>query len=194
MKRLAVFCGSGIGASPIYVQGAIALGKELVQRGITLVYGGSVTGLMGAVADTVLEQGGRAIGVLPDFLKSKELAHPGLSELITVSSMHERKAKMAELADGFVVLPGGAGTMDEFFEIFTWAQLGLHSKPCGLLNIQHYYDPLVALIHHMAREQFLQEKFVSALLVQERPKELLNLFETYVPPAVKTFLTSKQQV
>lgn len=194
MKRLAVFCGSGIGASPVYIQGAIALGNELVQRGITLVYGGSVNGLMGTIADTVLEQGGKAIGVLPDFLKSKELAHPGLTELITVSSMHERKAKMAELADGFVVLPGGAGTMDEFFEIFTWAQLGLHQKPCGLLNIQHYYDPLIALFRHMSQEQFLQEKFVSALLIQEHPKELLNQFQHYIPPAVKTFITHKQQI
>lgn len=190
MKRLAVFCGSGIGASPVYVQGAIALGTELAERGITLVYGGSVNGLMGAIADSVLEQGGNVIGVLPDFLQSKELAHRGLTELITVSSMHERKAKMADLADGFVVLPGGAGTMDEFFEIFTWAQLGLHQKPCGLLNIQHYYDPLLALLRHMSEEQFLQEKFVSALLIHEHPKELLNQFQHYVPPTVKTFTHS----
>ncbi len=194
MKRIAVFCGSSAGASEVYRQGAVALGKELAAREFTLVYGGSSVGLMGAVADTVLEAGGEAIGVLPGFLDNREIAHKNLSELFIVDSMHERKATMAELADGFVVLPGGAGTMDEFFEIFTWAQLGLHRKPCGLLNINHYYDPLIALFNHMADEQFLQEKFRSMVLSDTDPAGLFDQFLTYEPPAVKTFMTTEQQV
>ncbi|WP_410769931.1 TIGR00730 family Rossman fold protein [Fontibacillus sp. BL9] len=194
MERIAVFCGSSAGASDVYRQGAVALGKELAARGLTLVYGGSSIGLMGSVADSVLEHGGQAIGVLPVFLENREIAHKNLSQLVIVDSMHERKAKMAELADGFVVLPGGTGTMDEFFEIFTWAQLGLHSKPCGLLNINHYYDPLIAMFNHMADEQFLQEKYRSMALADTTPKGLLDQFLTYEAPAVKTFMTTEQQV
>ena len=187
MNKIAVYCGSSAGASDVYGEGARALGRELARRGITLVYGGANVGLMGDVANAVLEAGGRVIGVLPDFLKNREIAHPALSELIIVHSMHERKAKMAELADGFIVLPGGAGTLDEFFEIFTWLQLGLHHKPCGLLNINRYYDPLAALLDHMAKERFMQEKYRSAVLIDEDPKELLNRFLTYEPPGVKTY-------
>jgi hypothetical protein len=187
MNKVAVYCGSSAGASDVYGEGAKALGRELARRGITLVYGGANVGLMGDVANAVLEAGGRVIGVLPDFLKNREIAHPALSELIIVHSMHERKAKMAELADGFIVLPGGAGTLDEFFEIFTWLQLGLHHKPCGLLNINRYYDPLAALLDHMAKERFMQEKYRSAVLIDEDPKELLNRFLTYEPPGVKTY-------
>lgn len=187
MNKIAVYCGSSAGASDAYGEGARALGRELARRGITLVYGGANVGLMGDVANAVLEAGGRVIGVLPDFLKNREIAHPALSELIIVHSMHERKAKMAELADGFIVLPGGAGTLDEFFEIFTWLQLGLHHKPCGLLNINRYYDPLAALLDHMAKERFMQEKYRSAVLIDEDPKELLNRFLTYEPPGVKTY-------
>ncbi|REK66239.1 MULTISPECIES: TIGR00730 family Rossman fold protein [Cohnella] len=187
MNKIAVYCGSSAGASDVYGEGARALGRELARRGITLVYGGANVGLMGDVANAVLEAGGRVVGVLPDFLKNREIAHPALSELIIVHSMHERKAKMAELADGFIVLPGGAGTLDEFFEIFTWLQLGLHHKPCGLLNINRYYDPLAALLDHMAKERFMQEKYRSAVLIDEDPKELLNRFLTYEPPGVKTY-------
>lgn len=194
MNRIAVFCGSGAGASEVYAQGAVALGKELAKRGLTLVYGGSSVGLMGIVADTVLKEGGEAIGVLPGFLRDREIAHQSLTELVLVESMHERKSKMAELADGFVVLPGGTGTMDEFFEIFTWAQLGLHNKPCGLLNINRYYDLLIEFFNHMADEQFLQDKFRTMALVDSSPGGLLDQFITYEPPAVKTFMTSKQQV
>ncbi|MDM5293172.1 TIGR00730 family Rossman fold protein [Peribacillus simplex] len=192
MKSLAVFCGSSIGASAIYVEEAKNLGAELAKRNITLVYGGSSVGIMGAVADSVLEAGGNVIGVMPDFLEKKEIAHKSLTELIVVESMHERKAKMAELADGFMALPGGPGTLEEFFEIFTWAQLGLHQKPCGLLNINHYYDPLVALFNHMSDEQFLHEKFRSMALVDVEPNGLLDQFNTYEPPTVKTFITEKQ--
>lgn len=187
MKKIAVFCGSSMGASEAYASGARELGKELARRGLSLVYGGANVGLMGAVANSVLSEGGEAIGILPGFLKNREIAHPLLSELVIVDSMHERKAKMAELADGFIVLPGGAGTMDEFFEIFTWLQLGLHAKPCGLLNVNRYFDPLIALIDHMADENFLQEKYRTAVLVDEDPGELLNRFATYGAPDVKTY-------
>lgn len=138
MKRLAIFCGSSNGASDVYIEGAKKLGKELAKRNITLVYGGASVGVMGAVANAVLEEGGYVIGVMPSFLEKREISHQNLSELIVVDSMHERKAKMADLADGFIALPGGPGTLEEFFEVFTWAQLGLHRKPCGLLNINHY--------------------------------------------------------
>ncbi|WMX54860.1 TIGR00730 family Rossman fold protein [Peribacillus sp. R9-11] len=192
MKTLAVFCGSSKGASNVYLEAAKKLGKELAKRNITLVYGGACVGIMGAVADSVLEAGGKVIGVMPSFLEKREISHKNLTELIVVDSMHERKAKMAELADGFIALPGGPGTLEEFFEIFTWAQLGLHHKPCGLLNINHYYDPLVALFNHMSDEQFLHEKYRSMALVDVEPNGLLDQFNTYEPPTVTSFITEKQ--
>ena len=192
MKCLAVFCGSHIGASGAYLEGAKKLGKELACRNISLVYGGSSVGIMGAVANSVLEENGQVIGVMPDFLDNKERSHKNLSELIIVGSMHERKAKMSELADGFMALPGGPGTLEEFFEIFTWAQLGLHRKPLGILNINHYYDPLVALFNHMADEQFMDEKFRSMTMVDVEPAGLLDQFNQYKPPAVKTYMTKNR--
>ncbi|MED4164446.1 TIGR00730 family Rossman fold protein [Halalkalibacterium halodurans] len=185
--KIAVFCGSSNGASDVYKEGARQLGKELARRGITLVYGGASVGIMGAVADSVLEAGGEVIGVMPRLLEEREISHPHLTKLIVVETMHERKAKMAELADGFLALPGGPGTLEEFFEIFTWAQIGLHQKPCGLLNINHYFDPLVDLFHHMSDEQFLHEKYRSMALVHTDPVVLLEQFSTYEPPAVKTY-------
>lgn len=187
VKSVAVYCGSSNGASNIYIEGAKKLGKELAKRNITLVYGGSSVGLMGAVADSVLEEGGKAIGVMPSFLDKREISHKSLSELIVVETMHERKAKMAELADGFITLPGGAGTMEEFFEVFTWGQIGLHQKPIGILNINRYYDPLIGLLNHMNKEQFLQDKYRSMALVDEEPAGLLNQFGDYVAPSVKTY-------
>jgi len=187
MKRLAVYCGSSFGASEAYKDGAIQLGKELAKRNITLVYGGSSNGLMGAVADTVLHEGGQVIGVIPKVLVDREISHTGLTELYTVDTMHERKAKMAELADGFVVLPGGTGTLEEFFEVFTWGQIGLHQKPCGLLNIEHYYDPLIHLFDHMIEQQFLQAKFRPMLLAEEKPDRLIERFYHYVAPPIKTW-------
>ncbi|MBK0010295.1 TIGR00730 family Rossman fold protein [Bacillus sp. S35] len=192
MKRIAVFCGSSNGASDLYIQGAKDLGKELAKRNISLVYGGASVGVMGAVADAVLEAGGHVIGVMPTFLEEREISHKNLSELIVVESMHERKAKMAELVDGFITLPGGPGTLEEFFEIFTWAQLGLHQKPCGLLNINDYYTPLISLFNHMTEEQFLQEKYRSMALVDTEPHGLLDQFNTYQPPSVKTYITKAQ--
>lgn len=187
MKRLAVFCGSSFGASEAYRQGAIQLGKELAKRNITLVYGGSSNGLMGAVADTVLSVGGQAVGVLPKFLEAREISHKGLTELHTVETMHERKAKMMDLANGFIVLPGGTGTLEEFFEVFTWGQIGLHQKPCGLLNINHYYDPLIHLFEHMIDQKFLQEKFRSMAIIEEQPDVLIDQFINYIPPTIKNF-------
>ena len=191
MKKLAVFCGSSNGASNVYIEEATKLGKELAKRNIALVYGGASVGVMGAVADSVLEEGGTVIGVMPSFLEKREISHKNLSELIIVNSMHDRKAKMADLADGFIALPGGPGTLEEFFEIFTWAQLGLHQKPCGLLNINHYYDPLVALFNHMAEEQFLHEKYRNLALVDNEPKGLLDKFNSYEPPTVKSYINEK---
>jgi uncharacterized protein (TIGR00730 family) len=192
LKRIAVFCGSSNGASDLYIEGAKALGRELAKRNISLVYGGASVGVMGAVADAVLEAGGHVIGVMPTFLEEREISHKNLSELIVVGSMHERKAKMAELVDGFITLPGGPGTLEEFFEIFTWAQLGLHQKPCGLLNINDYYTPLISLFNHMTEEQFLQEKYRSMALVDTEPQGLLDQFNTYQPPSVKTYITKAQ--
>lgn len=192
MKSIAIFCGSSDGASPVYKESAGALGHELAERNMTLVYGGASVGLMGAVADAVLAQGGKVIGVLPRFLQSREIAHKGLTELIVVDSMHERKARMAELADGFIALPGGPGTLEEYFEIFTWGQLGLHEKPCGLLNIQHYYDPLIALFDQMAREKFMQEKYRSMVITDTTPQGILKQFSGYSPPSVKTYLTENR--
>lgn len=192
MKRIAVFCGSSNGATDLYIKEAKKLGEEIARRNISLVYGGASVGVMGAVADSVLKFGGHVIGVMPTFLEEREIAHKNLSELIVVESMHERKAKMAELADGFIALPGGPGTLEEFFEIFTWAQLGLHQKPCGLLNINEYYTPLVSLFNHMTEEQFLQEKYRTMALVDTEPQGLLDQFHTYHPPSVKTYITEAQ--
>lgn len=187
MKSIAVYCGSSIGASPVYQEGARALGYELAERGIALIYGGASVGLMGEVASSVLEKGGRAIGVLPSFLQDREIAHTTLSELIIVDSMHERKAKMAELADGFIALPGGPGTMEEYFEILTWGQLALHHKPCGLLNIHHYYDSLIALFDHMAQERFMHDNYRSMVITDTTPSGILDQFASYTPPTVKTY-------
>lgn len=192
MRQIAVFCGSSNGASEIYKEGAIQLGKELAKRRITLVYGGSSLGIMGIVADTVLEAGGQVIGVIPKMLEEKEISHTNLTELIVVHSMHERKAKMVELADGFIALPGGMGTLEEFFEVLTWAQLGLHQKPCGILNINHYYDLLIAFLDHINDQQFLQDKFRSMVLLDSNPDQLIEKFKTYDPPTVKTYIKEKQ--
>lgn len=193
MKRLAVFCGSSNGASQAYKDGAVQLGKELAKQDITLVYGGSSIGIMGTVANAVLESGGKVIGVIPKMLVEKEISHPNLTELMIVDSMHERKAKMVELADGFIALPGGMGTLEEFFEVLTWTQLGLHEKPCGILNIEHYYDLLIAFISHMNKQQFLQDQFSSMIVVESTPESLIERFKTYKAPNVKTYIKDEEQ-
>lgn len=192
MKKLAVFCGSKDGATPIFRQAAATLGTALARHDLGLVYGGSRVGTMGAVADAVLAANGQAIGVLPHFLQEKEIAHPNLTELHLVESMHDRKAKMAELADGFIILPGGPGTMEEFFEVFTWAQLGLHEKPCGILNIDGYYDSLVTLFQQMETQGFLIPEHAAMLLVESDSERLLERFRTYTAPRVKTYMNKKQ--
>ena len=174
MKSIAVFCGSRNGASKAYTLGAITLGKELAKRNITLVYGGSSIGLMGTIADTVLQEGGKVIGVMPRMLADRELAHKHLTELHIVETMHERKAKMAELSEAFVAMPGGAGTLEEFFEVFTWAQIGIHQKPLGLYNVNQYYEPLRSLLYHMADEQFMSEEHKSLAVIENDASKLLD--------------------
>lgn len=192
MKQLAVFCGSKDGVTPIFREAATELGTLLARQQLNLVYGGSRVGTMGAVADAVLAAGGQAIGVLPHFLQEKEIAHPNLTTLHLVDSMHDRKAKMAELADGFIILPGGPGTMEEFFEVFTWAQLGLHEKPCGILNVDGYYDPLVALFQQMETKGFLIPEHAGMLLVESDPVRLMERLQSYVAPRVKTYMNPEQ--
>ncbi len=183
--KLAVYCGSRTGADPRYARAAQALGAALGTQGIDLVFGGGHVGLMGVVADSVLAQGGRVYGVIPEHLRDRELAHPSLTELFVVRDMHERKAKMAELADGFVALPGGIGTLEELFEAWTWGQLGFHHKPCGLINVDGFYDPLLALARTMEAAGFLQQEYVDMLVVSESAEDLIDRFRHYQPPHEK---------
>jgi len=188
IRRLAVFCGSNPGARPEYVEGARALGRLLSQRGICVVYGGSSVGLMSAVAEAVLDELGDIIGVIPRMLVEREVAHKALTDLRIVESMHERKALIAELSDGFVAMPGGIGTLEEFFEIWTWAQLGVHNKPCGLLNIAGYFDPLLAFLDRAVEEKFVRNVHRSMVIVETDPVALLEKFEAYQPPNVVKWL------
>lgn len=174
MNHITVFCGSRHGASARYREGAVQLGRELARRNLTLVYGGAHAGLMGALADAALEEGGNVIGIIPTFLRDREIAHGSLTKLVIVDTMHERKRQMAELADAFIVLPGGLGTMEEFFEVFTWQYIGLHRKPCGILNIDGYYDPLLALLDHMTEQTFIPPQARRALLVDDDAARLLD--------------------
>lgn len=186
MKRVCVYCGSSNGARQSYIEAARALGTSLVRRGFGLVYGGSNVGLMGALADTVLAQGGEVIGIIPEPLVTKEVAHRGLSDLRVVGSMHERKALMAELADAFIALPGGFGTLEEFCEIVTWVQLGLHRKPCGLLNVEGYYDGLLSFFNHAVAEGFVKPEYRSVVLTDSGADDLLEKISRYeVPPLHK---------
>jgi len=192
MRRLCVYCGSSPGRNPAYGGAGRILGKALVERGIGLVYGGAAVGVMGQVADAVLEAGGEAIGVIPKALAIKEVAHPALTEQHVVSSMHERKAMMAELSDGFVALPGGWGTFEEIFEILTWAQLGFHAKPCGLLNVAGYYDHLHAFLDHAVEEQFVRPQYRPMVIVESDPETLLDRYAAYDPPKVRKWITSEE--
>src|SRR3954447_25522665 len=182
MKRICVFCGSNSGVRPVYAEAAKRMGAVMVQRGIGLVYGGGRVGLMGTIADTVMAEGGEVIGVIPEALAAKEVAHQGLTELHIVGSMHERKALMAELSDGFIAMPGGVGTFEEFCEVLTWAQLGIHLKPCGLLNVENYYEPLLALFNHAVAEGFIRPEHRSLVLESDKPEQLIELLESYQPP------------
>lgn len=181
MRRICVFSGSNPGIRPEYQQAARTLAQAIVTRGLGLVYGGASVGLMGVMADTVLAGGGEIIGVIPRGLFRQEIAHKGLTQLHEVASMHERKALMADLADGFIALPGGFGTFDELFEIITWAQLGLHSKPIGLLNVADYFAPLLALVVHASTEGFIPAAHQTLLMLEENPVNLLDRFAAYTP-------------
>jgi uncharacterized protein (TIGR00730 family) len=188
MRRLCIFCGSSKGGRQVYAEAARALGAALTRRRIGLVFGGGRVGLMGVVADTVLAAGGDVIGVIPEALVARELAHNGVGDLRVVGSMHERKALMAELADAFVALPGGYGTFEEFCEVITWAQLGLHRKPCGLLNVDGFYDPLLAFFDHAVAERFIRPAHRS-LVVQERdPERLLDRLVSFQAPPVEKWI------
>ncbi|MGH7796546.1 MAG: TIGR00730 family Rossman fold protein [Candidatus Binatia bacterium] len=176
-RKICVFTGSRRGSWPLYAEAATALGCEIVRRGYGLVYGGGNVGLMTVIADTVLESGGHVTGVIPNALVSKEAAHRGLSDLRRVGSMHERKALMAELSDGFVAMPGGIGTMEEFFEALSWAQLGLHEKPCGLLNVSGYYDRLIEFLDRAVSEDFIKPEHRALMIVEAQPDKLLDRFE-----------------
>jgi uncharacterized protein (TIGR00730 family) len=188
MKRICVFCGSNPGVRPAYQTAAQAMGNLLAQRQIGLVYGGGNVGLMGTIADTVLAAGGQVIGVIPEALLANEVAHAGLTELHVVSSMHQRKALMADLSDGFIALPGGWGTFEELCEVLTWSQLGLHQKPCGLLNVEGYYDALITLFDHAVEEAFLRPAHRSLALEAPDPEQLLELMATYQPPQVDKWI------
>jgi len=190
IRRLAVFCGSNPGARPDYVKAARSFGKLLASRGVGIVYGGSNVGLMQALADSVLDELGDIIGVIPRMLVEREVANKALSDLRIVDSMHERKALMAELADGFVALPGGIGTLEEFFEIWTWAQLGMHDKPCGLLNIAGYFDPLLEFLDRAVAEKFVREVHRKMVVVESDPVTLLARFEAYEPPRVVKWINA----
>lgn len=184
MKRLCVYCGSSPGALPAYLEAAEDLGHLMAKQGLELVYGGGNVGMMGAVAQAVLDHGGHVIGVIPQDLVKREVAHTGLADLRIVDSMHERKALMAELADAFLALPGGIGTLEELLEVMTWAQLGLHAKPCGVLNVEGYFDRLLDFLDHVADQRFLHPAHRGILLSAGRAEELLNAFEGYTPPVV----------
>jgi uncharacterized protein (TIGR00730 family) len=183
-----VFAGSSAGLQPEYRAAATELGRVLAECGIELVYGGARVGLMGAVADAVLAGGGRVTGVIPRALVEKEVAHGELTDLRIVTSMHERKALMADLSDAFVALPGGWGTLDEMFEILTWAQLGLHRKPCGLLNVQRYFDQLLSFLDHTMEQGFVRREYSALLAVSERPAALLEALAAQTPPAVEKWI------
>jgi uncharacterized protein (TIGR00730 family) len=192
LKRVCVFCGSSPGLRPEYLEATRALGRALVARGVGLVYGGGKVGLMGAVADAVLAGGGEVIGVIPEALLAREVGHAGLTELHVVRSMHERKARMAELADAFVALPGGFGTWEEYCEVLTWAQLGLHPKPCGLLDVAGYYAPFVALMDRAVAEGFVKPAHRALVLEATEPERMLTLLEEFRAPQVTRWITRSE--
>ena len=191
-KRICVFCGSSPGAQPVYMDAARQVGELLARRGLGLVYGGGRVGLMGAVADAALASGGEVIGIIPLSLARKEVAHEGLTDLRIVTSMHERKAQMAELSDCFLALPGGFGTLEEFFEVVTWAQIGIHQKPCGLLNVNGYFDRLLAFVDHMLAQRFVRPEHRSLVLADIDPAVLLDRMALYLSPIVDKWMDRDQ--
>jgi len=192
VKRLCVFCGANSGHDPRYGEAAAALGRGIAQAGLGLVYGGASIGLMGAVADAALAEGGEVIGVIPQTLVAREVAHHGLSDLRVVTSMHERKALMADLSDGFIALPGGVGTLEELFEVWTWSHLGLHRKPCGLLDVAGFYSGLGRFIDHVQQEGFLRDGVRNMLLMAEDPTQMIAAMRAYVAPATVALINSRE--
>ncbi len=188
MKRVCVFCGSSSGRNGRYAEVARQVGRALARRGVGLVYGGSAIGLMGEVANAALQAGGEVIGVIPRALQLREIAHQGITELEVVGSMHARKARMAELSEGFIALPGGMGTLEELSEVLTWAQLGLHARPCGLLDVDGYYQPLIAFLDHAVAEGFVRPEHRRILHVATDPDALLDQFLAYRPPEVQRWV------
>jgi uncharacterized protein (TIGR00730 family) len=192
INSICVYCGSSPGRLEAYASAAVSLAESLVSRNIKLVYGGASIGIMGMVADQVLKLGGHVIGVIPKALSHKEVVHHHLTELHVTQSMHERKKLMAELSDGFIALPGGIGTLEELFEIWTWAQLGIHQKPCGLLNVEDYYDSLIQFLDHVLAEQFVKQHHHAMLIVEKNPDALLDRYVNYQPPAAKHWLSKNE--
>ncbi|MBX9743061.1 MAG: TIGR00730 family Rossman fold protein [Chthoniobacterales bacterium] len=192
MPAICVYCGSNFGKDPIFLEKALRLGKILAQKKQTLIYGGGNVGLMGALADEVLAAGGKVIGVIPEALAAQEVAHDKLTELHVVSSMHERKQLMASLADGFLALPGGIGTLEEIMEVFVWTQLGVHPKPCALLNVNRFYEPLITLLSGMVANGFLHPEQFSQLLVSEDPQQVVELLLSTKPTLIDKWLDGKK--
>jgi uncharacterized protein (TIGR00730 family) len=193
MQSICVFCGSNPGARDSYAEAARRLGRAVAARRLKLVYGGAAVGLMGALADAALAAGGEVIGVIPAALVEREIAHKGLTELHAVRSMHERKALMADLSDGFIALPGGAGTLEETFEVWTWGQLGHHRKPVGLINVEGFFDRLLGFLDHLTAEQFMRREHREMLLVASDPDELLDRFESYRAPVVEKWIRREER-
>ncbi|WP_299457297.1 TIGR00730 family Rossman fold protein [uncultured Microscilla sp.] len=188
MNSICVFCGSRSGANPIYREKATHVGHILAKKGLKLVYGAGKVGLMGAVADAMLAKGGEVIGVIPQFLVDKEVAHDGINELIIVESMHERKQKMTKMADAFLILPGGIGTMEEFFEVYTWGQLGLHQKPIGILNVGSYYDLMIQFLNHTVGQGFMSQSTKDIVFTDTNPEALLRKMRSYKAPDIDKLL------
>ncbi len=193
MRSVCVFCGSSPGRNGLYAEAARTLGRTIAGNGLRLVYGGAMVGLMGEVADAALAAGGEVVGVIPVALVERELAHKGLTTLHEVKSMHERKAMMADLSDAFLALPGGIGTLEELFEIWTWAQLGHHRKPVGVLNVEGYFDPLLAFLDHQCREGFMRSEHRGMLVVESEPERLLTRFAGYEPPSVVKWINTGER-
>ena len=193
MNSVCVFCGSNFGARESYAQAATAMGQSLARRGLNLVYGGAKVGLMGTLADAALAAGGTVTGVIPGALVAREIAHAGLTDLRTVASMHERKKLMADLSDAFVALPGGAGTLEEFFEVWTWAQLGHHRKPVAILNVDGFFDPLLVFVDRQRDEQFMRAEHRAMLIVETEPERLLDRFMTYEAPVVSKWISRAER-
>lgn len=193
MQAVCVFCGSNSGARGTYADSAGRLGRAIAERGLTLVYGGAAVGLMGMLADAALAAGGKVVGIIPTALVEREIAHSGLTEQHHVKSMHERKAMMADRSDAFLALPGGAGTLEETFESWTWAQLGHHQKPVGLLNVDRFFDSLLAFIDHQVREGFIRREHRDMLIVETDPCEMLERFSSYRAPVVEKWIRAGER-